>query len=345
MLGYSDSSKDGGYLAANWGLYRGQAALARAGKHKGIAIRFFHGRGGTVGRGGGRANQAIASQPPGSFGGQIRFTEQGEIISFRYGLPALAERHLEQILAAVLKTAGSTASPVPDRYLEIMDRLARTSREAYVDFVYRNPAFWKFYIEATPIRHISLLPIASRPVGRRSDQLTGLDDLRAIPWNFAWVQSRYVLVGWFGLGAAIASASPEEISELRAMYRDWPFFRTVLDNAQLELTRAHMPTARLYGDRAARHGADPSVHQRIEDEFKNALDAVRTITGEPELLAGARTVRRTVQFRNPLVEPLNAMQVALMDVFDAHKGHPPKEVSAALVQTLAGIAAAMQSTG
>lgn len=342
MLGYSDSSKDGGYLAANWALYRAQDSLAAAGERAGVAIRFFHGRGGTVGRGGGRANQAIASQPPGSFSGQIRFTEQGEVISFRYGLPALAERHLEQIVAAVIKSAGVPGDPVPEERLRRVEELAATSRAAYRALVQDNPLFWDFYIQGTPIRQISLLPIASRPVGRSGDRLVGLDDLRAIPWNFAWVQSRYLVVGWFGLGTSCSALPPGERTELGRLYREWPFFRTVVDNAQLELVRTHMETARLYGARAVRHGASPEVHERIEGEWRDTLESVAAITGE-ELLAGAKTVRRTVAFRNPLVEPINAIQVALMDVLD--EGSEDPHVRAAMLQTLAGIAAAMQSTG
>lgn len=341
MLGYSDSSKDGGYLAANWSLYCGQGELARAGTDRGVVIRFFHGRGGTVGRGGGRANQAIASQPPGSFSGQIRFTEQGEVISFRYGLSALAERHLEQIVAAVIKSVGVPGMAVPDAFIESMGRLSEISRRAYRSFVYDNPSFWKFYIHATPIRQISLLPIASRPVGRSSEQLVGLDDLRAIPWNFAWVQSRYVLVGWYGLGSALAE---ETVDALRDMESHWPFFRTLIDNAQLELVRAHMQTARLYGERAVRQGADPACSRQIEEEFARTRQGVLAVTQEEELLVSARTVRRTVEFRNPLVEPLNAMQVVLMDLLDESES-PSEDYKKAIVQTLAGIAAAMQSTG
>ncbi|MCB8933490.1 MAG: phosphoenolpyruvate carboxylase [Chthonomonadaceae bacterium] len=342
MLGYSDSSKDGGYLAANWALYRAQDALAAAGDRHGVRTRFFHGRGGTVGRGGGRANQAIASQPPGSFCGQIRFTEQGEVISFRYGLPALAERHLEQIVAAVLKSAGIPGKPVPAESLYRVDELAATSRAAYRGLVQDNPLFWDFYIQGTPIRQISLLPIASRPVGRSGDRLVGLDDLRAIPWNFAWVQSRYLVVGWFGLGAAMSQVPAEARAELGRLYREWPFFRTVVDNAQLELVRTHMETARLYGARAERHGASPDVRAMIEREWAATLEAVRSVTGE-ELLAGAKTIRKTVAFRNPLVEPINAIQIVLMDLLD--EGSVDPHVRSAMLQTLAGIAAAMQSTG
>ncbi|CAN5545316.1 phosphoenolpyruvate carboxylase [soil metagenome] len=343
MLGYSDSSKDGGYLAANWGLYTAQSALAEAGKQAGVRIRFFHGRGGTVGRGGGRANQAITSQPPGSFSGQIRFTEQGEVISFRYGLPALAQRHLEQIVAAVIRTAALPQAAVPEEFLSVGKQLGADSRKAFREFVYENPLFWQFYIQATPIRHISLLPIASRPVGRTSDKLVGLDDLRAIPWNFAWVQSRYIIVGWYGIGHALASLDPNGSTISKRMFAEWPFFRTVIENAQLELVRTEMTTAKFYGDRAIQHGADPSQPKVVQDEYSLTMREVGKLIGNDQLLSNSKTVARTVLFRNPIVQPLHAMQVALMDVYDA--GQQSAEVKAALVQTIAGIAAGMQSTG
>ncbi len=346
MLGYSDSSKDGGYLAANWGLYSSQDAMARVGRAHGVAIRFFHGRGGTVGRGGGRANQAISSQPDGSFCGQIRFTEQGEVISFRYSLQALAERHLEQIMGAVITKLAEKPNPVPTEFLALSESLANESRRAYRKFVYENPHFWTFYIHATPIRHISLLHIASRPVGRSSDQLTGLDDLRAIPWNFAWVQSRYVLVGWYGMGDALSKRSTAEKAQMKQMYAEWPFFRTVIDNAQLELMRAHMPTARAYGARAVRFGADPGQHPLIEAEFDRSRSEILAASEMDELLEHARTVANTVRFRNPIVEPLHQMQIAIMDVFDeAERSETNIGLSRAMMQTIAGIAAGMQSTG
>lgn len=344
MLGYSDSSKDGGYLAANWGLYSGQSKVAEVGKKRGVEIDFFHGRGGTVGRGGGSASQAIASQPAGSFSGKIRFTEQGEVISFRYGLPALAQRHLEQILAAVLKAAAKQNPEPPEEFIEAAGKYAARSREVYRSFVYDNSQFWSFYIQATPIRHISLLPIASRPVARSGGSVVGLDDLRAIPWNFAWVQSRYVLVGWYGLGSVFGGAGKEEIERLQRMYREWPFFRTVLNNAQLELIRAHMLTARMYGERAARLGKLGEEHERIQQEYEQAVSRLLEIAGEKELLSHMKTVRRTVEFRNPLVEPLNAMQVAIMDQISDKKA-PTEALKRAMLQTIAGIAAAMQSTG
>ncbi|HLV78983.1 MAG TPA: phosphoenolpyruvate carboxylase [Chthonomonadaceae bacterium] len=353
MLGYSDSSKDGGYLAANWALHDTQARLAKVCRQAGITLRLFHGRGGTVGRGGGRANRAILSQPPGSFDGRIRFTEQGEVISFRYSLPPIAQRHLEQIVSAALLAAAESGSPRRERkeWRDALAAMAARSREVYRALVYDDPEFWRFYTQATPIAHISRLPIASRPVFRPGKQLVGLDELRAIPWVFAWVQSRYSLPGWYGLGSALESfsaQSPGNPACLQRMYRDWPFFKTVVDAAQLELIRAHLPTAASYAARVAPKSLGRRIHALIEEEYARTLDQVLRVTGQERLLAHAPVVRSTVELRNPAVRPLSNLQVALLDFWsremegkDAENG-PWRD---ALLLSIAGIAAAMQSTG
>lgn len=350
MLGYSDSSKDGGYLAANWALQWTLAEIAKVSEELHIPIRLFHGRGGTVGRGGGRANKAILSQPAGSFSGRIRFTEQGEVISFRYSLPPIAHRHLEQIVSAVLlAAAGGGKADAERQYGEVMGELEETSRAAYRALVYDDPDFWAFYTQATPIEHISLLPIASRPVFRPGKALSGIEGLRAIPWNFAWVQSRTTLVGWYGMGTALekfVNASPANLETVRTMYRGWPFFRTVVDNAQLELVRAHIPTARLYAARVEPKELGDRMERTIEDEHARTEQMILRITGQERLLESARVVRSTVEFRNPAVMPLSVVQVALMDAWE---GLSEEEQAGAwreaMLQSIAGIAAAMQSTG
>ncbi len=349
MLGYSDSSKDGGYLAANWALQSTIAALAEVAQGTGIPISLFHGRGGTVGRGGGRANRAILAQPAGSFNGRIRFTEQGEVISFRYSLAPIAHRHLEQIVSAVLLAAAGAGSPgAEEKFGTLMKQLEDRSRAAYRELVYDDPEFWDFYTQATPIEPISLLPIASRPVFRPGKGQAGIEGLRAIPWNFAWVQSRATLVGWYGMGTALAAMAedPKGLSALREMHDSWPFFRTVVDNAQLELLRAHIPTSRLYAARVQPLELGERVQKRIEEEFQRTRSAILAITRQPELLESARVVRSTVGYRNPALFPLNVMQVALMDRWESRseeeRSGPWRE---AMLQTIAGIAAAMQSTG
>jgi len=357
MLGYSDSSKDGGFLAANWSLQDTQARMARVCRKAGIALRLFHGRGGTVGRGGGRANRAILSQPPGSFAGRIRFTEQGEVISFRYSLAPIAHRHLEQIVNATLQSAAQNLGRLKKKrespaWHEAMAAMAAHSRGVYRALVYDDPEFWSFYTQATPIAHISRLPIASRPVFRPGKHIAGIEDLRAIPWVFAWVQSRYVLPGWYGLGSALSwfvEQKPENLALLQEMYREWPFFKTVVDAAQLELVRAHLPTAAMYAARVHPATLGRRIHQRIEEEFESTRQWLLKVTQQEALLNHAPAVRSTVELRNPAVTPLSLLQVALLRYWDAHLEDSSEEESAAwreaILLSIAGIAAAMQSTG
>ena len=344
MLGYSDSSKDGGYLAANWALQSAMREIAAVSAETGIPIRLFHGRGGTVGRGGGRASQAILSQPKGAFNGSIRFTEQGEVISFRYSLPAIAHRHLEQIVSAcLLATASPNERDFDSEYEEVMEKLADNSRQAYRKLVYETPGFWEFYTQATPIDHISLLPIASRPVYRPGGAAEGVEGLRAIPWNFAWVQSRALLVGWYGVGTALSGFLQEGGEEtLRTMYKEWAFFRTVIDNAQLELVRAHMETATLYAKRAT----DQAIWATILHEFELTRSSLLSVTGEKDLLENSKVIRQTVAFRNPITLPINKLQIHLMNRWE-HLSDEEKQGTwrEAMLQSIAGIAAAMQSTG
>jgi phosphoenolpyruvate carboxylase len=352
MLGYSDSSKDGGFLAANASLYDTQARLADVCREARVEVRFFHGRGGTVGRGGGRANRAILSQPPGSFDGRIRFTEQGEVISFRYSLLPLAHRHMEQIVnAALLASSERTAqAPAPDKWLDALREMAGRSLETYRELVHDDPEFWTFYRQATPIQYISRLPIASRPASR-SRQLASLDALRAIPWVFAWVQSRYVVPGWYGLGTALkayAEGAPEKLATLTSMYREWLFFRMVINNAQLELLRAHLPTAALYAKRVRPAELGMRIHKRIEEEHRLTREWILRMTEQQDLLGHAPVVRRTVGLRNPILAPLSMLQVALLDWLDsnsAQDGSVDSGWQEAMLLSITGIAAAMQSTG
>jgi phosphoenolpyruvate carboxylase len=352
MLGYSDSSKDGGFLAANATLYDTQSRLATACNEAGVRVRFFHGRGGTVGRGGGRANRAILSQPPGGFDGSIRFTEQGEVISFRYGLLPLGHRHMEQIVnAALLASSDRTAQTAPAaKWLSALQEMAARSLEVYRALVHEDPQFPDFYAQATPIQYISRLPIASRPASR-ARQPAGLEALRAIPWVFAWVQSRYVVPGWYGLGSALqayAEESPEAFGTLSEMYRDWIFFRMVINNAQLELLRAHLPTAAWYARRVRPHALGERIHRRLEEEHALSRDWILRITEQDDLLGHAPVVRRTVELRNPALTPLSKLQVALLDKLEDESGGDgavDPTWQDAMLLSITGIAAAMQSTG
>ena len=336
MLGYSDSSKDGGYVAATWFLYQTQAELSDAADHRAVRLRLFHGRGGTVGRGGGRANRAIQAQPPGSFTGQMRFTEQGEVISFRYSLKPIAHRHLEQILSASFTALAHASDQPPDRpdWHEIMAELAEVSMKTYRALVYDNPDFWTFYSQATPVRFMSQLSIASRPVMRPSAKGDPMDSLRAIPWNFAWVQSRYGIPGWFGIGSALDAFS-NRLDELQDLYREWPFFSTLIENVELELSRAELQVAALYARQVQPPELGSHVHGLIQAEYDLSVRLVQEVTGR-ELMDGAKTVRSTISFRNPLIAPLHVMQASLLQ-----RDMDP----AVMLQCMMGVAAGMQSTG
>jgi len=336
MLGYSDSSKDGGYVAATWFLYRTQAELAAAARAHGIRLRFFHGRGGTVGRGGGRANRAIQAQPPGAFDGQVRFTEQGEVISFRYSLKPIAHRHLEQIVSASLITLAQAKEQGtdPPEWYALMEELAEVSMKTYRALVYEEPDFWAFYSQATPVQFMTRLSIASRPVMRPSKGGNPLDSLRAIPWNFSWVQSRYGVPGWYGLGSGLSALS-DRMDELRQLYREWPHFNTLIENVELELSRAELGIAAHYAREVEPRELGERFHGMIQAEFDLTVKGVREITGS-ELMSTARTVHRTIAFRNPLVAPLHAMQSSLLT----------REMDpSVMLQCMMGVAAGMQSTG
>ena len=356
MLGYSDSSKDGGFLSANWALFNAQKRLSKVCSEHEVQLTLFHGRGGTVGRGGGRANQAILAQPHGSMHGKIRFTEQGEVVAFRYSLPPLANRHLEQIVNAVLLASTTQSQPdTPGRWLSCLDRLASTSLQSYRRLVYDDSGFWDFYSQATPIAHISRLPITSRPVFRSQgngdkDGTVGLEGLRAIPWNFAWVQSRYVVPGWYGVGTALedfVQSEPGGVDLLREMYCKWTFFRSLIDNVQLELLRAHMKTASRYAERVRPRELGTRIHRILVEEYELTRSRVLDVVDSTELLRDANAVRNTVVLRNRLLPALNRVQVALMDRWDELDPDDPEYSSwrHTLLVSISGIAAAMQSTG
>ncbi|MEL6769747.1 MAG: phosphoenolpyruvate carboxylase [Bacteroidota bacterium] len=357
MLGYSDSNKDGGYWMANWALHKAQGAIARVCNRHGVDLRLFHGRGGTVGRGGGRANQAILAMPPESHNGRIRFTEQGEVISFRYALPDIARRHLEQIVHAQLTALAQPtpdhafAGPTKDATRAFMQTLGDRSMAAYRALI-DAPETWPWYVKTTPVPFISDLPLASRPISRKSADEVAFDDLRAIPWNFAWTQPRYLVPGWYGVGTALADAIQDEdrLDDLRQMYATWPFFRAVIDNAQRELARARLDMAARYARRA--HGAatltGDGVHARLEAEFERTNDAVLQISEQDALLDHSRVIRRSIALRNPYTDVLNLVQIELMRRWYDDPDAEPADRAAlrsALHVSLNGIAAAMQSTG
>jgi phosphoenolpyruvate carboxylase len=343
MLGYSDSNKDGGYWMANWALEKAQRDLGKVCREYDIDFRLFHGRGGTVGRGGGRSNQAILALPPISNNGRIRFTEQGEVISFRYSLASITRRHLEQIVNAMIRITVSKESEMQQQqqFDEVMDELASTSMEAYRNLI-DDDNFWSWYMEKTPIEHISRLPIASRPVSRESAKAADFENLRAIPWVFAWTQVRYNVPGWFGIGEALHQMIQEEekLDLFKDWYQDTIFFKTVLDNAQREMARTHIPTANSYRDNDG-----GQFHKRIVEDFEKAEEMILKITGQDELLDINPVIKKSIRFRNPFTYPLNMMQVELLERWKEKDNRNEESLRDALFLSINGVAAAMQSTG
>ncbi|HEX6590000.1 MAG TPA: phosphoenolpyruvate carboxylase, partial [Longimicrobiales bacterium] len=352
MLGYSDSNKDGGYWMANWALHRAQASLGDVCREHGIDLRLFHGRGGTVGRGGGRANRAISAMPSSVHNGRIRLTEQGEVISFRYALPGLAHRHSEQLVSAVLLShdqatpAVSRSSKPEARSPELMDRIAEASMHAYRELI-DDDAFWPWYVGATPIEQISRLPIASRPVSRGAGRSVDFEGLRAIPWVFAWTQIRAIVPGWYGIGAGLAEvlSGDDDAGRLAALYRDWPFFRAVVDNAQREMARARLEIAARYAALANDDGAGDML-PRIRADFDAARAAIERITGEDARLGRRDFIQKSIALRNPYTDVLNLVQVELLRRWrEASEEAEGERLRDLLFLSINGIAAAMQSTG
>ena len=345
MLGYSDSNKDGGYWAANWALHVAQRAVAVTCAGAGVALRLFHGRGGTVGRGGGRAGQAILGMPPEAQSGRIRFTEQGEVISFRYALPGIAHRHLEQIVhAQTVALADAERGPGAGDEAgatALLQMVADRSMQAYRDLVDAD-GFWEWFREATPIEAIAGLSIASRPVSRSG--ALGLDGLRAIPWVFSWTQPRMTVPGWYGAGTALAEAfSDGHLDALRVAHERSPFVQAVVANAMREMARARLDVSRRYAALADAQGADGTPFERVEAEFARTERALLRLARRDALLAEDSPIAATIRYRNPPTDVLNLIQVEMLA---RHRAHPDDAAAgAALLATLNGVAAAMQSTG
>jgi len=347
MLGYSDSNKDGGFLMANVALHSAQERLCAAATAAGVHVRFFHGRGGTVGRGGGRAGRAILAAPPGSRSGRLRFTEQGEVISFRYALPQIAHRHLEQILNAAIRaslpTRGATkTSAGAGQSHGLLERLSQVSMSRYRALI-DDPRFWPWFMAASPIAHIGSLPIASRPVARTGgDAPLGFDQLRAIPWVFSWIQMRALAPGWYGIGSALTSCSARECDQLKEELSGDTFLSTVLENAAQEMARARMPIARRY---AMLGPSGVAMFGLLNDEFNRSRDAVLRLTGRSHLLSHAPAIAESVTLRNPWTDILNLIQLELLGRFSlADEGDRPA-LRGAILASINGVAAAMQSTG
>ena len=339
MLGYSDSNKDGGFLSANVALHEAQQAMSQVAKASGKTIRFFHGRGGTVGRGGGRAGRAILASPAGSMHGQIRFTEQGEVISFRYALPQIAHRHLEQIVSASILASDDGHENNHDLDPSILRELAEVSMRHYRGLI-EDDDFWAWFSASAPIEAIAGLPIASRPVSRATGSRLQFENLRAIPWVFSWIQMRVLVPGWFGLGTALEQLDASKLKQFKAHAKTDPFINTVLQNAAQEMARVRLPIARLYAE-GGPHGAQ--FAERIEEEFTRASKALLNILDQPTLLSHAPAIEHAIQQRNPWTDILNLIQIECLRRQSKGEDHP--QLNATLQAAVNGIAAAMQSTG
>lgn len=352
MLGYSDSNKDCGYITANWELYRAQETIAAVCQEFGIGFALFHGRGGTVARGGGPAAKAILAQPAGLIGGRLRITEQGEVLSTRYQDPELARRHLEQVTHGVLLAAHQARRPkaVPPEWIETMQQISADGCAAYRALVFENAEFLRFWERATPIAEISTLKVGSRPAFRRATR--SVADLRAIPWVFSWMQSRFVLPGWFGLGTALqAQVDAGQLERLRQMQREWTFFQTTLDNAQQSLTKADIGIASVYATLVEDEALRENIFGLIKAEFDRTASLILQVTGQSVLLENEPILSKSIRLRNPYVDPLNYIQVEMIRRLRAlsqagtTSGPEVDALRRVIDLTINGVSAGLRNTG
>jgi phosphoenolpyruvate carboxylase len=347
MLGYSDSNKDGGYLAANWALYRAELDLVASARKTGIRLRLFHGRGGTVGRGGGPSYEAILAQPPGAVKGSLRLTEQGEVIAAKYAEPRSAHRNLETLLAATLEASlldveglGEEAEPA----YEVLDDLAARAHRAYAELVHETPGFVDYFKASTPVGEIGSLNIGSRPTSRKPT--TSISDLRAIPWVLAWSQSRVMLPGWYGTGTAFEEWIADgdgRLEVLQDLYRRWPFFRTVLSNMAQVLAKSDMGLAARYAELVDDEALRERVFDKIAAEHERTIRIHGSITGHDDLLADNPALARSVFNRFPYLEPLNHLQVELLRRY--RSGDDDELVQRGILLTMSGLATALRNSG
>jgi len=351
MIGYSDSNKDGGYLAANWALYQAQENLAAVCREHGITLTLFHGRGGSVARGGGPANRAIRAQPPGTVNGRFRLTVQGEVISAHYGNPHLAHRNLEQLVNAVLlASAPSSLTSTGEEAQEwriAMDHMSKLARQEYRALVYETPGFLDFWRTATPLDEIGRLRIGSRPSSRPGKGSSGpqVIKIRAIPWVFSWMQSRFNLPGWYGLGTGLVAG---EITLLKEMYQSWPFFQALIDNTEMSLLKADMDIAALYADLVPDRTLSSQIFARIQTEYGCVREKVLAITGHTFLMEADPTIQKSIQNRNPYVDPLNYLQVEMLRRLRSLSDPESAEAQGlreVIVVTINGIASGLRNTG
>ncbi len=361
MLGYSDSNKDGGTFTSNWELYRAEIALVELfdglGREHGLTLRLFHGRGGTVGRGGGPSYQAILAQPPGTVNGQIRLTEQGEVIASKYAHPEIGRRNLETLVAATLEAtllhpAKQPKMGAPKSFLDAADAISDASYAAYRQLVYETPGFTDYFFSATPIREIAELNIGSRPASRKATR--AIEDLRAIPWGFSWGQCRVALPGWCGFGSAIeqflgkeAKQRKERLALLQKMHKQWPFFRTLMSNLDMVLAKSDLGIAARYVELVEDRKLGKRIFGLVQAEWQRTHDALTLITGEKRRLESNPTLARSIEHRFPYLDPLNHLQVELMRRYrNGRDGDPGMDrVKRGIHISINGVAAGLRNTG
>ena len=347
MVGYSDSGKDGGTLAAQWEIYRAQEELTRIAAERGVELTIFHGRGGSAGRGGGPTHAGILAQPPGAVDARLKLTEQGETISFKYGLPGLAERNLEAAVSATLLTAFPALAglePPNEGARDTMAELAVVAQRVYRELVWEDPVFPAFFRSFTPVDELALLEIGSRPASRPEAAATGeLQALRAIPWVFAWTQNRCLLPAWYGCGAGFHAygIEGERLAWLRRLYAEWPFFRALVENLEMTLAKSSFEIAEAYTSLVPASAEPRRFWDLLSAEHERTVGAVLAIVEARELLDRHPVVQRSIRLRNPYVDPMNAIQVELLH---AWRGGNDK-ARRPLLRSIAGIAAALRNTG
>jgi phosphoenolpyruvate carboxylase len=354
MLGYSDSNKDGGIFTSNWELYRAEIALVELfdelANSNNIQLRMFHGRGGTVGRGGGPSYQAILAQPPGTVRGQIRLTEQGEVIGSKYANPEIGRRNLETLVAATLEaTLLQPTKTAPKAFSVAAEALSQASMAAYRALVYETPGFTEYFFGSTPIREIAELNIGSRPASRKASQR--IEDLRAIPWSFSWGQCRLTLPGWYGFGTAVhefLTANPEQdrregLALLQKMYKQWPFFRALLSNMDMVLAKSDLALASRYAELVTDARLRKRIFATIEAEWHRTVEALQLVTGEKQRLATNPALQRSIRHRFPYIDPLHHLQVELVRRY--REGKLDDRARRGIHISINGIAAGLRNTG
>jgi phosphoenolpyruvate carboxylase len=357
MLGYSDSNKDGGFLTSNWELYKAETHLVTVFEKAGVKLRLFHGRGGTVGRGGGPSYEAILAQPHGTVNGQIRLTEQGEIIASKFSNKDIGRRNLELLVAATLEaslmpqSADSAHLAQLRQFEDIMADISDRAYKAYRNLVYETPGFTDYFFAATPIAEIAELNLGSRPASRKSTKR--IEDLRAIPWGFSWGQCRLLLPGWYGFGSAIGAwvadgDKEQRLTQLQAMFRQWPFFATLLSNMDMVLAKTDLAIASRYAELVQDKELRERIFKRITEEHANTLAILQSITGASERLEGNPLLARSIQNRFAYLDPLNHLQVELIKRHRALSTEPGKvdeRVHRGIHLSINGVAAGLRNTG